>query len=393
MRGDEMGLLSKIFKKPASAGALSAGYFAPLTAYAPVFTSWRGEIYESELVRSAIDARARHASKLEVDLTGTAKPKLRTRLKQGPNDWETWSQFLYRVSTILDMQNTAFIVPVLGEYGETTGIFPALPSRCEVIDYRGDAWLRYTFTNGQKAAIEMSSCGVMLKHQYRDDFFGESNRALDDTMQLIGIQSQGIQEAVKNSNTFRFMAKSTNFVKPADLVKERERFSRENLQAAGGGLLLFPNTYSDIKQIESNPYVVDAGQLQLIRTNVFNYFGVNEEILQNKADGDQLDAFFDGAIEPFSIQLSDVLSRMLFTPVERSNGNRAIVSANRLQYMKTSAKISMAQQLGDRGMITIDEARALFNYPPLPDGQGQRAPIRGEYYFGDEEKQEETKNE
>ena len=383
-----MGLLEKIFKRPTpSQGVEGAGRFGTLTAYAPVFSSWSGEIYESELVRSAIDARARHISKLEVTMLGTAKPKLRTRLSQGPNEWQTWSQFLYRLCTILDMQNTAFIVPVIGEYGEATGIYPVLPSQCEVIQFQGMPWLRYTFTSGQKAAIELNLCGVMVKHQYRNDFFGESNRALADTMRLIDMQSQGITEAVKNSNTFRFMARVNNFMNPFDLKKERERFSRENLQAEGGGLLLFPNTYSDIKQIESKPYVADAAQLTLIRMNVFNYFGVNENILQNKANGDELDAFFDGAIEPFSVQLSDVLTRMLFTPLERGNGNKILVTANRLQYMKTSAKISMAQQLGDRGMITIDEARALFNYPPLPNGAGARAPIRGEYYFGTNEKE------
>lgn len=381
-----MGLFSKIFKRPTGGGGDHAGRFETLTAYSPVFTTWSGEIYESELVRSAIDARARHISKLEVDLIGSAKPKLHTRFRQGPNEWQTWSQFLYRLSTILDMQNTAFIVPVLGEYGEITGIFPVLPSRCEVVQYQGEPWLRYTFANGQKASIEMIDCGVMVKHQYKDDFFGESNRALTDTMKLIDMQSQGISEAVKNSNTFRFMARTSNFVKPDDLSKERERFNRENMQGSGGGVLLFPNTYLDVKQITSNPYVVDTAQLQLIKNNVYDYFGVSENILQNKADGDELDAFFDGAIEPFSIQLSDVLSRMIYTSVERGNGNRVLVSANRLQYMKTSAKISMAQQLGDRGMITIDEARALFNYPPLPDGEGQRTPIRGEYYFGSDER-------
>ena len=44
----------------------------------------------------------------------------------------------------------------------------------------------------------------------------------------------------------------------------------------------------------------------------------------------------------------------------------------------------MAQQLGDRGILTINEIRELFNYEPLPDGGGQHAPIRGEYYMVDE---------
>ena len=50
--------------------------FQTLTAYRPVFTSWGGAIYESEIVRAAIDARARHISKLKVEIIGTANPSL-----------------------------------------------------------------------------------------------------------------------------------------------------------------------------------------------------------------------------------------------------------------------------------------------------------------------------
>ena len=52
--------------------------------------------------------------------------------------------------------------------------------------------------------------------------------------------------------------------------------------------------------------------------------------------------------------------------------------------MSVTDKVSMSQQLGDRGALLIDEIRDLFNYPPLPDGAGQHAPIRGEYYMVDE---------
>ena len=115
------------------------------------------------------------------------------------------------------------------------------------------------------------------------------------------------------------------------------------------------------------------------------YFGVNEAILQNKADSEMLDAFFNGAIEPFSIQLSEVLTRMIFSKRERRQGNAVFATANRLQYMSVSQKVSMAKELGDRGAIYIDEIRELFNYPPLPNGDCQHAPLRGEYKFVDDE--------
>ena len=379
-----MGLLEKIFPRYA-AMKQAQGYFKTLTAYQPAFTSWNGAIYESGLVRSAIDARARHISKLNVTFTGTAQRSLQAKMRIAPNEWQTWCQFLYRLSTILDNQNTAFLVPVYNEYDEPTGAFPVLPTRCEIVQVNGVPYLRYTFSTGEKACIELSLCGVMTKFQYLDDFFGESNGALIPTMELIHAQNQGIKEGIVNGATFRFMAQVNNFIKPEDIPKERRRFSRENLQADdGGGLLLFPNTYNNVQQINSKPYVPDAEQMAAIEKNVFNYFGVNEAVLQNSATDEQLDSFFNGAIEPFAVQLSEVMSKMFFTPREMAVGNGVYVNANRLQYMSVSHKISMAQQLGDRGMITIDEIRALFNYPPLEDGSGKKAPIRGEYYFANE---------
>ena len=230
----------------------------------------------------------------------------------------------------------------------------------------------------------------MNKHQFKSDFFGDSNKALDSTMDLITIQEQGIKEATKNNASYRFMAKVSNFTSPDDLAEERQRFTRENLKGENGGLLLFPNTYNDIKQITDSVYKPDTDQLKLIQTNVFDYFGVNEDIIQGKADSDKLDAFFNSAIEPFAIALSEALSRAIYTERERSYGNHVYVNANRLQYMSQTAKVTVAKELGDRGILTINEIRELFNYAPLPDGD--IAFIRGEYKPVDE-KAEDNSNE
>ena len=106
-----MGLFESVFGTKKKTEIKADSYFKTLTAYAPVFHSWNGSLYESELVRSAIDARARHIAKLRVEVIGSARPTLATKLKVRPNSFQTWYQFMYRLSTILDMHNTAFIVP------------------------------------------------------------------------------------------------------------------------------------------------------------------------------------------------------------------------------------------------------------------------------------------
>lgn len=379
-----MSLFDKIFrpneaKKSQDALRNANETFLSLRGYSPVFRDWNGKIYESEIVRAAIDARARHISKLKVEISGTAQPSLQKKLKTGPNQWQTWSQFLYRLSTILDVHNTAFVVPVFDVSMVITGYYPVLPISAEIVEYKGEEWLKYKFSHGETAAVELRKCAILTKHQYKQDFFGERNNALDETMKLMHIQNEGIEEAIKNSASYRFIAQVNNFTKTEDLAKERKRFSEENLtkDAEAGGILLFPNTYSNIKQVDAKPYTVDADQMKLILTNVENYFGVNEKVLRNEAEGDQLDAFFNGAIEPFAVQFSESMTRAIFSERERAQGSCLMANANRLQFMSISAKTALAQLMLDRGVMSINEARELFNYAPVEGGEMRT--IRGEY--------------
>ena len=382
-----MGLFDFLWKKrPEPPKNKSMESFHMLTGTTPHFSRFGSDIYESEIVRAAIHTRATHISKLKVETFGAAKSALQNKLAHGPNKLQTWSQFLYRLDTILDIHNTAFICPVWDEFGEISGIYTPLPNRCEIVQYGGVPYLRYEFGDGKRAAVELEFCGIMTKFQYKNDFFGETNAAMYPTMDLIKIQNQGIEEGVKNAATYRFMARLNNFLNEDDLAKERQRFSEKNFSAEGGGLLLFPNTYTDIKQIDVKPWVVDAKQMKQIKDEVFDYYGVNDDILQNKYNPETWAAFYEAVIEPFAIQFSEVMTRMLFTFREQSQGNRVTATANRLQYMSNADKLNVSSQLLDRGIMSINDVRDIWNLPPV-DGGDSRI-IRGEYYNADEKVQE-----
>lgn len=387
-----MGLFDKLFgNRPKEKGGRHE-VFKLLNGYTPHFTNYGGSVYESELIRAVINTRATHISKLRVEVQGAAKPALQNKLKHGPNQFQTWSQFLYRLSTILDIHNTAFICPVYDEYGEPSGIYAPLPTKCEIMQFDGVPYLRYRFSHGDVAAIELENCGIMNKFQYSNDFFGETNAALYPTMDLIHIQNQGIKEGVKSAASYRFMAQLSNFAKASDLANERKRFTEENFssEAEGGGLLLFPNTYSNIKQVDVKPWVVDADQMKVIKDGVFDYFGMNEDVLQGKAYGDKWTAYYETGIEPFAIQFSEVGTKMLFTFREQSQGNAITATANRLQYLSNAEKLNVSAQLLDRGIMSINDVRDIWNLPPVEDGD-QRI-IRGEYYNTDEKLSEVNEN-
>ena len=364
------------------AAAKAKSTFQLLEGYTPAFYNWNGSIYESDLIRAALDAHGRHAAKLSVNIAGEAQKSLKNRLMIEPNDFQTWGQFLYRTAVILYCRNTAFIVPQIGDYGETTGVVEIAPDSWEVVEYQGKPYVRFTFGNMKKAAVELEKLGILTRFQYKNELFGENNEALKATLDLIKMQRQGITEGIKNGASYRFMAQSDNWSTDEDLANEMERFNSYTFQnlKTSGGTILFPNTYRNIQQIKQESYKIDADQMKVIDTNVFNYFGVNEKILQNSAFGDEWLAFYEGAIEWLAIQLSDVLTRMLYSDRERQFGNRIWFSSNRLQYMSNADKMNAIAQMADRGLMTRNELREILNLTPLPEPYGSQIPARGEYY-------------
>ena len=379
-----MGMIEKIFGRKEQPAALkNAQVFRMLEGYSPVWTTWRGSVYESELIRASLDAWGRHAGKLKPNFSGSAMPELQRRLRVKPNFLTEWSQFLYQTATVLGARNNAFIVKTRAEDGTPTGIINIVPESWELVEYAGEPWIRFTLSNNKRRAERLAETGIMTRFQYKSELFGESNEAMRPVLDLISMQRQGITEGIKNGNSYRFYAKSDNWASDEDIGEEMQRFNKFTFgnKKTAGGVLLFPNTYEDIHEMKPGGYTVDKEQQEHIKANVFDYFCVNEDILQNKAYGDAWLAFYEGFVEWFAIQLGEVISGMMFTDRERVGfDNKAFFTSNRLQYMSNADKLNAVTQLGDRGLATRNELREILNLEPLPDELGKQIPARGEYY-------------
>ena len=380
-----MGLMEKLFGRRAGeepARLKQAKTFQMLDGYTPTFRTWNGSIFESDLIRAALDAHGRHAAKLKPEVDGSAKPNLKNRLAIMPNEFQTWPQFLYREAVILYARNTAFIVPTRGEYGEPNGIIGVVPQSWELVEYNGNPYIRFTLKNNKRLAVELWQVGILTRYQYESELFGESNEAMKAVLDLIEMQRQGITEGIKNGASYRFSAQSDNWATDEDLAAEMQRFNQFTFQnkKTAGGLVLFPNTYTNVQQLKQEAYKVDADQQALIKQNVFDYFAVNEDVIQNKTFGDAWLAFYEGAVEWFAIQLSEVLTKMLFSERERQFGNKIWFTSNRLQYMSNADKLNAISTFADRGLMTRNELREIMNLSPLPEEIGNQIPARGEYY-------------
>lgn len=353
-------------------------FFALYNGYSPTFTSFSGGLYEAETTRAAVHCIATHVSKLKPEVVGKGNEVLARRLQQAPNPIMTTSQYLYKIATILMVDNTAFIVPLYTEdMKQVIGFYPVAPSQAVLVDYNGKKYIRFQFGYGN-AAIEFDKVGIINQYLYKSDLFGETNRCLDSTLELIETNKQGISNGIKASANVRFIGKLALSLDDEDIEAERKRLVESNLSKDNeGGVMLVDSKYEDLKQLNSQQFTAGAAEMSLIRTNVYSYFGVNENMLQNKYTSTEWAAFYEGKIEPIALQLAQVHTKICFSDFAQGNGNRILFTANRMEYLSPEEKLNTVTQLFDRGLLTINQGLEIYNMAPVENGD--RRYIRKEY--------------
>ena len=384
-----MGLLSRVLGRILRGPLQTSSYFSTFTSYTPVFSSFGGGVYEAQLTRASVDRFATACSKLKPEVIGSAKPRVHRAIRTAPNAYMTWSAFLSRVATILEVDTTAYVVPSYDDAGNVTGVWPLKADTAELVEYEGEAYVRFTFEAGDmylgnQAALPLDEVCILTRFQYDSDFFGGGNEPLAPTLQLMDLQGKAQEEAMRSAPALRFVGKLASSIRPEDVAEKRRKFSDDNLsQSNASGILIYDQTWEDVRQLEPHSYVVPTEEMERIDSNVFNYFGTNREILQNSYNEDSWGAYYEGKVEPFAIQLGEGLTRILFSERERSAGNRVMFSSNRLEYASNASKRNMVRDMLDRGVMTLNQARQVLQLPPTDSGDVYV--VRGEYFVLDGE--------
>ena len=187
-------------------------------------------------------------------------------------------------------------------------------------------------------------------------------------LDIISTTNQGIANAVKATANLRGILKSTKgMLSPEDRKKQKEEFIRDYLNLENEGGIASLDSTQEFTPITMNPTVISWEQQKEFRENVYRYFGISDAIVMSDYTEAQMEAFYDSRIEPFLVALSIELTRKCFSPRERAFGSGITYESNRINFASTATKLSMVA-LVDRGALTPNEWRAMFNLAPVEGG-------------------------
>lgn len=343
-----------------------------LNGYEAFFTLWGKNIYDSKVARTAIDRIATHAAKLtpkhiQNDINHPKKGEINFLLQNRPNPIMSTYDFLYKIVSQLYTYNNAFVYIQKDNKGYIKAFYPILSYEDRLLEDRnGNVYLKFKFINNKDYTLPYTDLIHLRRFYNDDDFWGSSNRVMETDLETAHTSSEGIKNAIKLSSSLKGILSFTNaMLKPADIKRNRDMFIKDFLGKGNNAGIGALDTKAEFKEINLKPITLDDEQLKRVNANIYDYFGISEEIIRNDYSPEKWNAFFEGVIEPLAIQLEEAFTNAIFNEVSIKEGHRIIFTTHRLQYASLSQKINLIRVIASYGMITKDEAREILELSPI----------------------------
>ena len=350
-----------------------------LNGYSNEYTPFSGAAYDDATVRSCVDTIARHASKLnprhivkkEGKVMRVLDDRLNYLLSVQPNPLMTSAEFIEKLVNQYFTTNNLFVYIQRDMMADVVALWPLDFSQVSLYeDSRGVIYAKFTFGIGLQTTVPYEDIVHIRRHYNRDEMFGDPEaRMLKEDLTLLKAVKASIVNVVKNYGRLRGIVKFMQTLRPEDMKRHFEEFVGNFVSDVknGSGIAPMDNT-SDYKELHVDNTTFDAAQMSLARDNIYKYFGVSEKLINGTYDESEFIAFYESVIEPLAVKLSQAFTVALFTKREQGFGNEVMFETNRLNYISVASKINIAKQLLPAGILTINDARELFGYAPVPDG-------------------------
>ncbi len=350
-----------------------------------LFTDFGDNINASDVVKICIDRIATHAAKLKPRYVKTQddqtvqerKGNLAFLFKFQPNPLMTPFDFIYRVVTLLYLNNNAFVYPVYDyETYELKELWPLKPNSVEALrDESGALFLRFYFSDKKAFTLPYESLIHLRRFYGTNDIFGGSGAISDHSalLQTIKINDsvlQGLDNAIKTSFQIKGLLKINGILSEKDKTAQKKEFDEALKEATkdGGSSIVPVDLKSDYVPLNTDPKLVDSTTLSFLQKKIISYFGVSEAIYDNKYDENEYNAFYESVIEGIAIALSETFSKALLTRSQLENGEQIIFYSERLQYASWNTKVQAIEKLMGLGILSLNESRALLGFEPIEGG-------------------------
>ena len=348
-----------------------------INSFNSLIINYNSEIYNDLTVRSCVDTIARHVSKLkpvhiikDEDGRHLQNTTINSLLNSRPNIYMSTADFLYKVTSQLLYYGNAFIFLQKDTQNNIIGFYPIDFATCELKEVNNALYLKFNFYTGKTIAVPYTDIIHIRRNFSSHDFLGQdAYQPLQETLSNLFKARRSISNKVENSGKISGVLKIKGNVGQENWITQAKTFAKNFMSFSNdtGGIAAVDSS-TDFVPITNKVESAEDTQLKYLQSEVYSYFGLTEAIVSGNYTETEWQAFYESIIESIKIQLSQEFTAKVFTDQERKYGNLIDFNSNRLTYASTANKVSMVKELGALGLLTTNEARELFDLPPVEDG-------------------------
>lgn len=328
------------------------------------FVGFSGNVYEADIVRSAVRPLA--------TAIGKTVPKHRFNDKVNPN--VNVLMVLMEPNPIMSMQmllektiwqyrvnGNAFIYVERDEKGKPIGLYPIVSNSLELLmNPAGEYFIKFYLRDGKPYTFRYSDL-IHIRNDYTtNEILGDSLApSLLPLLEVVQTTDQGIIAAIRNSNVVKWLLKFNQTLRPEDIKANTKQFVEDFLRTDSEGIgAAGVDSKADAVQVQPYSYVPEKEQSAATRQRILDLLNTNDAIVNSTFTENQWIAYYETQIEPVLIQLSDGFTKAFFTRRERALGNSIMFESNNLQFASMQTKLQMVGWL-DRGVMTVNEYRVI----------------------------------
>ena len=335
-----------------------------LDAFTPTFSAFGKDFLKNETFLSCVRTNASYASKLKVasvrvksDGAVSDYPTLDYLLQVRPNPVTNASTFWERVRSYYDIYNNSFIYIKKDDKGEIVELWSIDPSSAQVMQSKTNKeWFIKFVLDGETIIAPYSNIIHLSRNVINNEIWGDDNKPILRTLQLIDTNYQGIENAIKTSAVIRFKGRMASKTNEKGIKKRAREFTKNYLSINKNdplGIALFDSIITDIKEIDtSKQKTANYMEQSSFDQKIHKFLGCPEKICAGTADENEIVAYIELTHEPFMNKLEQEMTAKIFSKTEYSFGNRIKVTYNKLENMTMKTKLEFVKATRELGFVT-----------------------------------------
>ena len=339
------------------------------------YSRYTGDVYANHLVRSIVHKIATYCSLISLEHVrgyGNSFEKMNDHISRlltvKPNEFMTPSELIYKFITDLFVTNNAYIWIQRDASGEAVALLPVVCDHVKMVESKGFLFYKFYFEKGEVLTVYSGDVIHRRRFFYKNDWFGDDNEPLRDSIGLNDTMQVSIDASLKNGAQIKGILQHQNTIDPEDLEKHEKLFRDSYLKASNNGGVGMIDAKFNFIPVPYSGKIIDAEQMKEIRDYIYRYFNMNDEIMMSKYTSEEWQAFHEGTIAPELNGLEQSARIKLFSDKQIGFGHRIVSSVNAITFMSPQQRISMVKLSLDGALYNRNEIRGWFGDAPIPGG-------------------------